>query len=144
MAPIPSLKKIPCPIVHAQAAVTGWDSPYTADSIVRYYQSRTLADWQRDTGDQSPSVEIVAGIGVLTLTQAATQFTPRHGTTPPPPAPLPAPPDLLTSRLATCTTCDRWQPATPTAEARCTIAGCGCTGLANASRLSSKCPLGKW
>jgi hypothetical protein len=125
------------PVVAAQAAVTGIDSPFTADAIVRRYQTHTLADWQADTGDTAARVEIVAGIGTLILAAEGTQFTP-HGPAASPPAPLLAPPDLAAARRATCRGCDRCQGD------RCTAAGCACTGLGDPARLHSRCPLGRW
>lgn len=132
--------RIPCQIVHAQAEATGWDSPYTADSVVRYYQTRTLADWHHDTNTTDDQVVIAAGIGTLTLTATAVIFSPRRPTDQPPPTPppRPAPPTIAAERQAVCASCPRWE------SNRCAAAGCSCAQLGQANILASRCPLGRW
>jgi hypothetical protein len=131
-------ERIPAPITHAQAAVCGWDSPYAADSVVRYYQGRTLADWRRDTGDTADRVVISAGIGELILDERGTRFTPRMPGMMPPPGLIPAPPTLIAARLEACRACERWR------DDRCTVAGCACSGMGRPEWRSSRCPLERW
>jgi hypothetical protein len=53
--------------------------------------------------------------------------------------PLMAPPEVASTRLTVCKGCTEW-----TADQRCRVAGCACTGAGFASRSSSRCPLQKW
>jgi hypothetical protein len=139
MAPSRWFERIPDPITQAQAAVCGWDSPFTADSVVRYYQGRTLADWQRDTGDTADRVVISAGIGELVLDRDDTRFSPAaRGMIALSAEPRPAPATLAVARLIICAICARLS------DGRCSVAGCGCAGLGQAGRLLSRCPEGQW
>jgi hypothetical protein len=138
-APSPSLERTPDPITRAQADATGWDSPYTADSAVRYYQTRTIDDWRRDTGDQAERVEIIAGIGVLVLDQVGARFTPRGPATPPPPPPEPAGDELYRQRVRVCCFCDHAD-----GHLGCQAGGCRCAREGRPELLTSRCPLRCW
>jgi hypothetical protein len=147
MARIHWLNGCPDPITKAQAAVSGWDSKFTADSVVRYYLNRSLCEAVADLGLDpltTDQVEIVAGIGTLTMAAAGNTFIDRRTgqVQPPPPQPRPAPPDLVASRSAVCCACDRYDLNND----KCLIAGCRCGGgiLGNPTILSGRCPLQRW
>jgi hypothetical protein len=124
-------------IVKAQGELCGWNSNYTMDSIVRRYMDKTLADFYQDVGPlECESLELEAGIGTLLLTKDSATLTPLswvkteiiHM----------SPTELKVERLSTCETCSKYR------DTKCSVAGCGCNGMGNISRLYSKCPMGLW
>ncbi len=80
---------------------------------------------------------ITAGIGTLRLGPEGECWEPAAKPTPPAP-PQPSPEPLRLARIAACAACDRFR------DDRCTVSGCGCTGLGKPERMFSKCPLGRW
>lgn len=123
-----------------QVAIHGTASRYSLDCLVRHLQATGWPGALALGHDTSQPLTITAGIGTLTLTPTTIEFTPAR--TPKPqadqPKPLPAPPDLVAARLDVCRACSSWSVD------RCTIAGCGCTGLGQTQNLFSRCPTGNW
>jgi hypothetical protein len=129
-------ERIPDPITQAQAAVCGWDSPFTADSVVRYYQGRNLADWRRDTGDMADEITIVAGIGTLVLDAHGPRFTPMNSSA----VLLPLSDDVIVSRSSACAACPHYRPGSD----QCAICGCAFIVAERARSLVAHCPEGRW
>ncbi len=136
MAPSRWFERVPDPITHAQAALHGWDSPFTADSVVRYYQGRTLADWQRDTEDRADGVTIVAGIGTLVLDALGTRFRPINCSA----VLLPMSEDVIVHRSATCAVCPRYRAGND----QCALCGCAFVVAERIRSRVARCPEGRW
>jgi hypothetical protein len=136
MAPSRWFKRVPDPITQAQAALHGWDSPFTADSVVRYYQGRTLADWKRDTGDTVDEVTIVAGIGTLVLDALGTRYTQARASM----APWPVSEDVIVQRSTVCRACSRYRAGSD----QCTLCGCAFVVAERIRSPVAHCPEGRW
>ena len=136
MDPSPSFDRIPDPITRAQAARHGWNSPFTADSVVRYYQERSLADWQRDTGDTATEVTIAAGIGTLVLGVEGTWFTPRPASG----SLLPLPDETILRRSAACAQCSHYRARSD----QCGICGCAFVVAERIRSPLARCPENRW
>ncbi len=120
-------------------AATGAWSKYSADCLVRHLQEAGWAGALALGLDPAAGeLVVVAGIGRLRLTPDGQEWLPAAAGGQPQPEPLPAPPELARARLEACAACSRYQ------NGRCTIAGCGCSGMAQRGNLLSKCPAGKW
>lgn len=116
---------------------------YVGDHVIRHYRPLGLAALLRDVGADpaTPEMEILGGIGRLVLRADGSETwepTSPGDTRPPLPPPRPADPDLAAARHAACTACSAWR------DARCTAAGCGCTGEGRPDIWSSRCPQGRW
>ena len=123
------------PLVSANGA---W-SKYAADCLVRHLLD-TGWPGALALGLDPSTVELVidAGIGRLRLTTDAQDWQPAATGAQPQTTPLTAPPALVAARLEACASCDRYQ------NDRCSIAGCGCSGMAQRGNLLSRCPMGRW
>jgi hypothetical protein len=136
MAPSRWFERVPDPITQAQAALHGWDSPFTADSVVRYYQGQTLVDWQRDTGDTADEVTIVAGIGTLVVDAHGPRFTPVNSSA----VQLSLSEDMVAHRSAVCAACPRYRAGND----QCALCGCAFVVADRIRSPVARCPEGRW
>lgn len=114
---------------------------YYGDHLIRHYRPLGLAAYHYDHGTNGDSVTITGGIGTLTMyADGREEWFPTVPDKPHPPAPtpLPADPEITSSRRAVCASCDSMR------NGRCSAAGCGCAGEAKPDVLSSRCPLSRW
>ena len=116
---------------------------YVGDHVIRHYRRLGLAALLRDLGGDpaTPGLEVVGGIGRLVLRADGGEIwdpaVPDEPLQSIPPL-RPADPTLATARRAICSACDSWR------DARCSSAGCGCTGAGRPAIWSSRCPLQHW
>lgn len=127
--------------------IEGGGVVYALDCLIRYLlageeggTAGSAEPWQRlaALGFAGDELVIEAGIGRLRLTPTTVDWQPvqpRSATTSP--QPLPASEALRIERQVICRTCSRYAD-------RCTLAGCGCSGLGNPAAALSRCPLGLW
>lgn len=136
MAPSPDCWARLCadPLVRPTVDLHGPESPYVADVVIRS-ALQIGHPWLLDAG--AAGTIIRGGIGTLTITADGMVFDPTLKTTPA--APKPATPDQVATRLAICRACrPHWDGA------KCTVAGCGCSGAGFIERAYSRCPIGSW
>ena len=121
-----------------QLARYGADHPFTLDCLVRHLQEFGWSGAVALGHDQTVGPLIItAGIGCLTVSPEGVHF--QSATKPTSVVePRPAPVDLARARLEACASCSRYE------HGRCTVAGCGCSGIGQRSQLNSRCPLGRW
>lgn len=119
------------------------DPRYVGDHVIRHYQGRHLAELQRDLGqmeDQTAKVEIVGGIGVLTMAWGGNTFKPAI----PDAQPIePRPPlniDQIEARRATCRNCDYLEAGAD----RCRMCGCGGQISQRTASPWATCPRSLW
>jgi hypothetical protein len=115
------------------------DPRYVGDHVIRPYRPLGLAALLRDlqADPSTPELEIVGGIGRLVLRPGGEVWVPAIPRVPIPP-PRPAGPALEAARRAACSACTSWR------DARCSAAGCGCTGEGRPQIWSSLCPQQRW